>query len=150
MTPSGPRAGAGDAPGRHTVTEERLRAAFAARAALVTYRDLRREEPPRGRSRGTRRVRGFVLAGLGSVAAAAAAYALFLGPDGGAATPPPVLPARPPGVGVPSPEVPGPTPGPVGPSVARPRPSTPEGVPGARPEELPGLPLRPPVPAARP
>lgn len=79
MTPSGPRAGAGDAPGRHTVTEERLRAAFAARAALVTYRDLRREEPPRGRSRGTRRVRGFVLAGLGSVAAAAAAYALFLG-----------------------------------------------------------------------
>ncbi|MFF5921869.1 hypothetical protein ACFY8C_26490 [Streptomyces flavochromogenes] len=102
-----------------TVTEERLRAAFAARAALVTYRDLRRDEPPEGRSWGLRRVRGIAFASLGAVAAAAAvaaAYLLFLVPAG-TVSPTPAPPARPPGVGE-SPVTP--TPSPVAPSVTGP------------------------------
>ncbi|MFD3994812.1 hypothetical protein [Streptomyces sp. NPDC058548] len=102
-----------------TVTEERLRAAFAARAALVTYRDLRRDEPPEGRSWGLRRVRGVAFASLGAVAAAAAvaaAYLLFLVPAG-TVSPTPAPPARPPGVSE-SPVTP--TPSPVAPSVTGP------------------------------
>ncbi|WP_435969694.1 hypothetical protein [Streptomyces sp. Qhu_M48] len=80
----------------HTPTEERLRAAFAARAALVTHRDLRRDAPPRGRSWGTRRVRGAAFAALGAAAAVAAAYLLVLASVGPVA-PAPAPPARPPG-----------------------------------------------------
>ncbi|WP_395360975.1 hypothetical protein ACHGLA_14655 [Streptomyces sp. YH02] len=113
-----------------TVTEERLRAAFAARAALVTYRDLRRDEPPEGRGWGLRRVRGVAFASLGAVAAAAAvaaAYLLFLVPSG-TVSPTPAPPARPPGVS----ESPvRPTPSAVAPSVtgpgAAPEPGTPRG-----------------------
>ncbi|MBX9424800.1 MULTISPECIES: hypothetical protein [Streptomyces] len=86
---------------RRSPVEDRLRAAFAARAALVTYRDLRRDAPPRGRAWGARRVRGVVLAGLGAAVAVAAAYLLVLAP-GGPVTPAPVPPARSPGVGVPT------------------------------------------------
>ncbi|MFB7240480.1 hypothetical protein ACFCXK_37540 [Streptomyces sp. NPDC056269] len=102
-----------------TVTEERLRAAFAARAALVTYRDLRRDEPPEGRSWGLRRVRGVAFASLGAVAAAAAAaaaYLLLLVPAG-TVSPTPAPPARPPGVST-SPVTPAPSP--VAPSVTGP------------------------------
>ncbi|MFJ8662201.1 hypothetical protein [Streptomyces sp. NPDC093795] len=95
-------------------TEDRLRAAFAARAALVTYRDLRHDEAPRGRRWGTRRVRGVVFAGLGAAAAVAAAYLLVLTPAG-PVTPAPVPPARPPGVGVPTTS---PPPRPAAPSTA--------------------------------
>ncbi|MET9723270.1 hypothetical protein [Streptomyces zaomyceticus] len=105
---------------RPTATEERLRAAFAARAALVTPRDLRRAAPPRGRSRGLRRVRGIALAGLGAAAAVAAAYVLVLLP-GGPSAPPPAPPAGSPGVHD-SPAVPTPTPAPAAPSVTDPGP----------------------------
>ncbi|MCX5226667.1 hypothetical protein [Streptomyces sp. NBC_00233] len=131
-----------------TVTEERLRAAFAARAALVTYRDLRRDEPPEGRSWGLRRVRGVAFASLGTVAAAAAvaaAYLFFLVPAG-TLSPTPAPPARPPGVSkspvapTPSPVAPSvtgpgaaPEPGAVRPSGSGPKPGAVPG-PGAKPE----------------
>ncbi|MFD3332293.1 hypothetical protein ACFWV1_06515 [Streptomyces sp. NPDC058700] len=92
--------------------EDRLRAAFAARAALVTYRDLRRDEPPRGRGWGVRRVRGIAVAGFGAAVAVAAAYLLAVAP-GGQVAPAPVQPARPPGIGVPTTP---PTPRPAAPS----------------------------------
>ncbi|KQX57848.1 MULTISPECIES: hypothetical protein [unclassified Streptomyces] len=113
MRPQTPSAGDHGSP-----VEERLRAALAARAALVTYRELRRDEPPQGRAWGTRRVRGLAFAGLGAAAAVAAAYLLGSSP-GGALNPAPEPPARPPGVVIhPKPETtPLPTPGPVGPSV---------------------------------
>ncbi|WP_328944302.1 hypothetical protein OG259_25030 [Streptomyces sp. NBC_00250] len=99
-----------------TATEERLRAAFAARADLVTYRDLRCDAPPRGRTWGLRRVRGVAFAGLGAAAAVAAAYLLVLLP-GGPVAPTPAPPARPPGVSEPPLT---PTPAPADPSVADP------------------------------
>ncbi|MEV4943054.1 hypothetical protein [Streptomyces zaomyceticus] len=116
---------------RPTATEERLRAAFAARAALVTPRDLRRAAPPRGRSRGLRRVRGIALAGLGAAAAVAAAYFLVLTP-GGPSAPVPAPPAGSPGVHD-SPAVPTPTPAPAAPSVTDPGPG-----PGPGPEPVEG------------
>ncbi|MFF5286819.1 hypothetical protein [Streptomyces sp. NPDC013171] len=105
--------------------EERLRAALAARAALVTYRDLRGDAPPQGRGWGTHRVRAVAFAVLGAVAAVAAACLLALFPDGPAA-PAPVLPARSPVI-TPAPPVhtpvpPLPTPSPSGPAVTEPRP----------------------------
>ncbi|MFF1509134.1 hypothetical protein [Streptomyces sp. NPDC058326] len=104
-----------------SATEDRLRAAFAARAALVTYRDLRPGVPPEGRDRGLRRVRGLAFAALGGAAAAAAAYLFVLAP-GGPAEPVPVPPARSPDVSRP---VTAPTPHPAAPSVAHPEPATP-------------------------
>ncbi|MEK9520385.1 hypothetical protein MIU24_13390 [Streptomyces venezuelae] len=129
-----------------TVTEERLRAAFAARAALVTHRDLRRDEPPVGRSWGLRRVRGLAFGSLGTVAAAAAAYLLLLVPAGGV-SPTPAPPARAPGVGgssavpTPSPVAPSATPSVTGPGV----PPEPEAVRG--PGDAPGTPDGGPDPA---
>ncbi|MFH9726766.1 hypothetical protein ACH4M4_27940 [Streptomyces sp. NPDC017254] len=112
-----------------TTAEERLRAAFAARAALVTHRDLRRDAPPRGRSWGLRRVRGVALAGLGAAAAVAAACLLVLVP-GVAPDPAPVPPARSPGVDEPQVR-PTPAPAPATPSVAEP------GAPDPKPVEEP-------------
>ncbi|KOG08939.1 MULTISPECIES: hypothetical protein [Streptomyces] len=99
----------------HPTTEARLRAAFVARASLVTPHDLRPAAPPRGRAWGTRRVYGLVLATLGTAAAAAAAvYFLALTP-GTPVHPVPVPPARTPAVGEPRPATP--PPGPATPSV---------------------------------
>ncbi|MER5968111.1 hypothetical protein [Streptomyces sp. NPDC002057] len=111
-----------------TPAEERLRAAFAARAALVTHRDLRRDAPPRGRSWGTRRVRGAAFAALGAAVAVAAAYLLVLASVGPVA-PAPAPPARPPGSSE-SPVRPTPPPDPAtpSPSVARPDRGEPEPV----------------------
>ncbi|MFF7778500.1 hypothetical protein ACFZCG_29290 [Streptomyces tanashiensis] len=103
--------------------EERLRAALAARAALVTYRDLRRDAPPQGRRWGTHRVRAVAFAVLGAAAAVAAVCALALLP-GRTATPDPVLPARSPSpahTGAPAVPTPAPAP-PAAPSVSAPRP----------------------------
>ncbi|WP_369144645.1 hypothetical protein [Streptomyces sp. R44] len=101
--------------------EERLRAALAARAALVTHRELRRDAPPQGRGWGTRRVRAVAVAVFGAAAAVAAVCVLVLFPDGPAA-PAPVLPARTP-VRTAVPPVPTPAPAaPVVPSVSAPRP----------------------------
>ncbi|MER8044931.1 hypothetical protein [Streptomyces sp. NPDC094032] len=95
--------------------EERLRAAFAARAALVTVHDLRREAPPQGSRRGTRRFR--TLAALGAAAAVAAVCVLALLPNDGPLTPAPVLPARTPAHTA-TPQAP--TPAPSTPYVSRP------------------------------
>ncbi|MEF9883358.1 hypothetical protein [Streptomyces sp. P9-A4] len=113
MRPQTPSAGDHGSP-----VEERLRAALTARAALVTYRELRRDEPPRGRAWGTRRVRGLAFAGLGAAAAVAAAYLLGASP-GGVLSPAPEPPARPPGIVIrPKPATtPLPSAGPVTPSV---------------------------------
>ncbi|MFJ6519364.1 hypothetical protein ACIQJ4_14110 [Streptomyces filamentosus] len=108
-------------PGGATRTEARLRAALAARAALLTPYDLRPAAPPEGRVRGTRRVRGAVLAGL---ALAAAVVVLVLLP--GDVTPSPAPPARPatdsapPSPAPPPPATP--TPAPATPSVSEPSP----------------------------
>ncbi|MFF0479319.1 hypothetical protein [Streptomyces sp. NPDC004284] len=101
--------------------EERLRAALAARAALVTSRDLRRDAPPRGRRWGTHRVASVAFAVLGTAAAAAAVCVLAL-LRGGPVAPEPVPPARPPALTgtLPTPAT---TPSsPVAPSVSEPRP----------------------------
>ncbi|MFD7118757.1 hypothetical protein ACFWAA_17195 [Streptomyces sp. NPDC059922] len=90
-----------DADDRRLATEDRLRAALAARAALVTHRDLRPEEPPQGRGWSVRRVRGVALAGLGVAAAVVAIYLTALLP-GGPREPAPVPPARTPGITEPS------------------------------------------------
>ncbi|MFJ2741802.1 hypothetical protein ACIO3O_19310 [Streptomyces sp. NPDC087440] len=85
-----------------TPTEDRLRAALDARAALVTPRDLRRASPPEGRSWGLRRVRTVAYTVVGAAAAAVAVYLLVLLPG----TPldrTPVPPAHSPTVGVPTP-----------------------------------------------
>ncbi|MEU7292444.1 hypothetical protein AB0A76_04435 [Streptomyces exfoliatus] len=124
-----------------SAVEDRLRAALAARAALVTYRDLRRDAPPGERRWGTRRVRGFALAGLGAAAALAAAYLLVLLP-GGPADPDPAPPARTPGVSEPTaPATPTPqpsrTPHPVAPTVAPPG-TGPGAGPGTEPGAGPG------------
>ncbi|MFD7223440.1 hypothetical protein ACFV9P_20845 [Streptomyces sp. NPDC059892] len=90
-----------DADDRRLATEDRLRAALAARAALVTHRDLRPEAPPQGRGWSVRRVRGVALAGLGVAAAVVAIYLTALLP-GGPREPAPVPPARTPGITEPS------------------------------------------------
>ncbi|MEU6933609.1 hypothetical protein [Streptomyces sp. NPDC046385] len=115
MRPQTPSAGDHDSP-----VEERLRAALTARAALVTYHELRRDQPPQGRARGTRRVRGLAFAGLGAAAAVAAAY-LWGAFPGGLLSPDPAPPARPPGIverPTPTPARPA-SPGPVSPSVTQ-------------------------------
>jgi len=86
---------------RRSVTEDRLRTALAARAALVGYRDLRNDVPPRGRGWGVRRVRGVTLAALGVAAAVVAVCLLVLLP-GRPSDRAPVLPAGPPGSSAPS------------------------------------------------
>ncbi|MFJ6408903.1 hypothetical protein ACIQK9_25615 [Streptomyces hydrogenans] len=105
--------------GAETRTEARLRAALAARAALLTPHDLRPAAAPEGRSWGVRRVYGAVLA---AVAVAAAVAALTLLPAGVAPSPAP--PAQAPTRSVPPPSEPPatPTPGPAAPSVADPSP----------------------------
>lgn len=113
MRPQTPPAAGHDSP-----VEERLRAALTARAALVTYHELRRAEPPQGRATGTRRVRALAFAGLGAAGAVAAAYLLGAFP-GGLLDPAPAPPARPPGI-VERPTItptPATTPGPAAPSV---------------------------------
>ncbi len=96
-----------------TQTEERLRAALAARAAQVTYPMLRRAEPPRGRTWGARRVRAVAYAVVGA-AAVLAVFLLVLLP-GSLLDRSPVPPAHPPRVvepplPAPTPVLPGPAP----------------------------------------
>ncbi|MFJ3710897.1 hypothetical protein OG204_23690 [Streptomyces sp. NBC_01387] len=101
---------------RRSATEDRLRAALAARAALVTYGDLRRGAPPQGRSWGVRRVRRTGFAVLGAAAAVVAVCLLVLLP-GSPLNPAPAPPAHAPRVTDP----PQPTPtGPIRPSVVSP------------------------------
>ncbi|MEV8591239.1 hypothetical protein AB0424_30280 [Streptomyces sp. NPDC051180] len=103
-------------------TEDRLRAALTARAALLAPHDLRPADPPRGHTWGTRRLQA---AALAAAAVAAAVVLVTLLPTGGnprtpvtpAATPsaderPPAPPATP----APAP------PSPTSPSVVPPRP----------------------------
>ncbi|MFE4371639.1 hypothetical protein ACFRMN_26015 [Streptomyces sp. NPDC056835] len=91
-----------DAEDRRLATEERLRAALAARAALVTHRELRHEEPPQGRGWGVRRVRRAALAALGVAAAGVAIYLSAQLPGGPRDPAPPVPPAGTPGITEPS------------------------------------------------
>ncbi|MDJ0344449.1 hypothetical protein QMK19_20945 [Streptomyces sp. H10-C2] len=105
-----------DAEDRRIATEDRLRAALAARAALVTHRDLCRDAPPQGRSWGVRRVRRVAFAALGAAAAVVAVCLLVLLP-GRPLDPAPVPPARTPGISEPPPSTPT---RPVSPSVADP------------------------------
>ncbi|MEU8888727.1 hypothetical protein [Streptomyces sp. NPDC048442] len=121
------RTGAGDhgtaAAARRRATEDRLRAALAARADLLTHRDLRRDAPPQGHGRGVRRLRGAALGVLGLAAAVVAVCLLVLLP-GGPQTPAPVVPAGTPGISEPPPPTPTPTgtgTGTVGPSPVDPR-----------------------------
>ncbi|MEU5917281.1 hypothetical protein [Streptomyces sp. NPDC047141] len=101
--------------------EERLRAALAARAALVGHRDLRRADPPRGRRWGTHRIRAVASVVLGAAAAVAAVCVLALLP-GARTAPDPVGPARTP-ARTDAPVVPTPAPEPPAvPSVTPPRP----------------------------
>ncbi|MGW6393608.1 hypothetical protein ACWFR1_24600 [Streptomyces sp. NPDC055103] len=102
----------------HATTETRLRAALTARAAQVTLQDLRRENPPQGRTWTARALYG---PGLAALAAAAAVCLLYLLP-GGPLAPAPVQPAGPPGITDPAPPTPAPTtPSPAGePRVVRP------------------------------
>ncbi|MFD9649116.1 hypothetical protein ACFWWN_37375, partial [Streptomyces sp. NPDC059082] len=74
--------------------EERLRAALAARAALVGHRDLRRADPPRGRRWGTHRIRAVASVVLGAAAAVAAVCVLALLPGAPARRPSARGPAR--------------------------------------------------------
>lgn len=110
---------------RSGTTEDRLRQALAARASLVTHRDLSPGSPPRGHAWGTRRIRRTVVTALvGAAAAAVAVYFLLL--PGGPFDPAPVPPARSPEVT--GPPVPGPAdpfPSPVGPSPSVIRPTGP-------------------------
>jgi len=99
-----------------SATEDRLRAALAARAALVTYRDLRHDLPPQGRAWGARRVRGLTLAVLGLAAAVVAVCLLVLLP-GSPPDPARVIPAGPPGIGAPPTSAPA---RPAGPPAASP------------------------------
>ncbi|WP_329570603.1 hypothetical protein [Kitasatospora sp. NBC_01266] len=102
---------------RRSATEDRLRAALAARAALVTHADLRHDVPPQGRGWGVRRVRGIALGALGVAAAVAAGCVLVLLP-GHSSAPAPVQPARSPGITSPSPSsIVDPAPSVEGPSV---------------------------------
>ncbi|MFD4763312.1 hypothetical protein ACFWOJ_32025 [Streptomyces sp. NPDC058439] len=90
---------------RRLATEDRLRAALAARAVLVTHRDLRRDAPPQGHSWGVRRVRRVAFAALGTAAAVAAVWLLVLLP-GSSPAPAPAPPARAPGISEPVPATP--------------------------------------------
>ncbi|MEV5283291.1 hypothetical protein [Streptomyces sp. NPDC051994] len=94
---------------RRFATDDRVRAALAARGALVTHSDLRREALPQGRSWGVRRVRRVAFAALG-VAATAVAVCLLL--PGSPLDPTPAPPAHAPGINEPPPS----TPSPVDPS----------------------------------
>ncbi|GGP33390.1 hypothetical protein [Streptomyces melanogenes] len=96
-----------------SATEDRVRAALAARAALVTHRDLSHEAPPQGRSWGVRRVRRVAFAALG-VAAAAVTVCLLVLPGGPA-------PAQAPPAGTPGITEPSTPTDPVDPSGADPR-----------------------------
>ncbi|WP_406496473.1 hypothetical protein OG936_20365 [Streptomyces sp. NBC_00846] len=98
---------------RRLATEDRLRAALAARAVLVTHRDLRRDAPPQGRSWGVRRVRRVAFAALGVAAAVVAVCLLVLLP-GSLLDPAPAPPARAPGIGEPVPATPARPAGPSG------------------------------------
>lgn len=99
---------------RHAATETRLRAALTARAAQVTSQDLRRENPPQGRTWTARALYGPGLAALAAAAAVAAVCLLYLLP-GGPLAPAPVQPAGPPGITDPAPPTPAPTtPSPAG------------------------------------
>ncbi|MFD0155153.1 hypothetical protein ACWGQ4_29920 [Streptomyces sp. NPDC055721] len=102
---------------RRATTEIRLRAALTARAARITHQDLRREDPPRGRARTVRALRGPGLAALAAAAAVAAVCLLYLFP-GSSLAPAPVPPARPPGVTDPAPP-PSPVPAPSSPETPR-------------------------------
>ncbi|MFI6728315.1 hypothetical protein NRF20_19385 [Streptomyces sp. R-74717] len=102
---------------RRLATEDRLRAALAARAALVAHRDLCRYAPPQGRSWGVHRVRRVAFAALGVAAAVVAVCLLVLLP-GSPLDPAPAPPARAPGIDEPLPATPA---RPVGPSGADPR-----------------------------
>ncbi|MEU5434166.1 hypothetical protein AB0G73_12420 [Streptomyces sp. NPDC020719] len=85
--------------------DERVRAALAARAALVTHHDLRRDAPPQGRSWGVRRVRRVAYAVVGAAAAVTAAVYLLVLPGG---SPAPAPPAHAPGITEPAPSTPTP------------------------------------------
>ncbi|MGA5133573.1 hypothetical protein ACPCTO_27605 [Streptomyces olivoreticuli] len=105
-----------DTEDRRFATEDRLRAALAARAALITHRDLRRDAPPQGRTWGVRRVRRVAFAALGVAAAVVAVCLLVLLPSN-PRDPAPVSPAGTPGISEPSPSTPT---RPVDPSAADP------------------------------
>ncbi|MFD9487245.1 hypothetical protein ACFWBX_25400 [Streptomyces sp. NPDC059991] len=101
---------------RRSAAEDRVRAALAARASLVTHHDLSHEAPPQGRSWGVRRVRGVAFAALG-VAAAVVAVCLLVLP-GGPLAPAPAPPAHAPGISERPPSTPT---DPVAPSAVDPR-----------------------------
>ncbi|MGE7436108.1 hypothetical protein [Kitasatospora sp. NPDC001175] len=105
-----------DAEDRRPATEDRLRAALAARAALVTHHDLRHDAPPQGRSWGVHRARRVALAALGVAAAVVAVCLLVLLP-GSPLDPAPAPPAGTPGITEPPPSAP---PRPASPSDADP------------------------------
>jgi len=105
--------------------EERLRAAFDARARLISAHDLSPARPPTGRAWGTRRIRR-VLSAVAVTAAAAAAAIAFLLPSGSDSGSPerrhhPAPPAGDPAV---TPRTPEPVPTPGEPR-SRPSPSQP-------------------------
>ncbi len=102
---------------RRSATEDRLRAALAARAGLVTHRDLRHDVPPQGRGWGVRRVQLVAFAVLGA-AAAVLAVCLLVALPGGPSDRTPVQPAGTPGVSAPPTSTPT---TPVGSSDASPR-----------------------------
>jgi hypothetical protein len=114
----------GTAEDRQGTTEDRLREALAARASLVTHRDLSPGSPPLGRTWGTRRIRRTVTALVGAAAAVVAGCLLLL--PGGPFDPAPVPPARSPEVtGPPAPGPADPLPSQVGPSPSVIRPTGP-------------------------
>ncbi|MFE0736082.1 hypothetical protein [Streptomyces sp. NPDC058855] len=107
---------------RRAATEERLRAALTARAALVTPHGLRPGMPPQGPEHGFRRRRAFAFAVLGAAAAVVAVCLWALLPaDRPSLVPAPVRPAGPPAVTGPPPPRPA-TPIPLAPE---PLPDTP-------------------------
>ncbi|GAA3489550.1 MULTISPECIES: hypothetical protein [Streptomyces] len=79
-----------------TQTEDRLRAALAARADQLTYSMLRRGEVPQGRTWGVRRVRGIAYAVVGAAAVVAVCLLVLL--PHSPVNPTPVPPAQPPRV----------------------------------------------------
>lgn len=81
---------------RRAATEERLRAALTARAALVTPHSLRPGVPPQGPQRGARRTRAFACAVLGAAAVVAVCLLALLPADRPGPHPTPVRPAGPP------------------------------------------------------
>ncbi|MFD3665658.1 hypothetical protein ACFWVF_34485 [Streptomyces sp. NPDC058659] len=103
--PSTPPTPPPSAEDRHAATETRLRAALTARAAQITHRDLRREDPPSGRAWSVRALRGPGLAALAAAATVAAVCLLYLLP-GRPLSPAPVQPARSPGISDPAPPTP--------------------------------------------